>query len=227
MRILGIALLVGCSKSAPPAAAVDDAVTAAPPEEEAPAPGGIDRLPEDHVHGGTERAAEDIDMIVIHTVGGPTCEGGEVRFSPAGEDARYWRDWFESQGSTSIHYVVGREGDVAQQRPELRTAGHVSFGGVRDGVNARSIGIELVNRGDGVDPFPDSQIAALEKLVTEIAVRYELGAADVYGHSELDPRPLDPPCEAHPRRVDPGPLFPMDQLKKAVVVASTRAAVLK
>ncbi|MEM6929061.1 MAG: N-acetylmuramoyl-L-alanine amidase, partial [Myxococcota bacterium] len=196
-------------------------------EEVARGIASIDRLPEDHAHGGQAREAGSIDMVVIHTIGGQYCADGELERSPAGKDAVYWRDWFETQGGKSIHYIVGREGDIAQQRPELRTAGHVAFNGVKENVNARSIGIELVNRGDGEDPFPEAQLVALEELVSDIAIRHELAAADVYTHAELDTRMLDAPCDAHRRNVDPGPLFPMARLKKSVVVAATRAAVLR
>jgi len=202
-------LFVSCAKTpAPPEVAVPDPV----PAEEVPVL-EIDRLPEDHPHGGSARSAAAIDMVVIHTVGGQVCEDGEVTFSPAGRDAVFWRDWFETQGGKSIHYVVGREGDIAQQRPELRTAGHVAFNGVVEDVNARSIGIELVNRGDGVDPFPEAQLDALSALVAGLATRYDIGPDELFTHAELDTRMLEPPCNAHRRNVDPGSLFDMERLR--------------
>ncbi|MEO0605230.1 MAG: hypothetical protein AAF211_27620, partial [Myxococcota bacterium] len=118
MRSLALALMFACSsKSTPPAPAVEAAEPTEPAavEEEAEEEvvqgiSDIDRLPEDHEHGGQAREASSIDMVVIHTVGGQYCADGELARSPAGKDAVYWRDWFETQGGKSIHYIVGREG---------------------------------------------------------------------------------------------------------------------
>ncbi|MEQ9315430.1 MAG: N-acetylmuramoyl-L-alanine amidase, partial [Henriciella sp.] len=74
---------------------------------------------------------------------------------------------------------------------------------------------ELVNDGDGEDPFPPVQIEALTMLVKNLAADYDLGAGDIYSHSELDPRKLSG-CGDNYRRVDPGPLFPMDTIKAAI-----------
>ncbi|MFN7163954.1 MAG: N-acetylmuramoyl-L-alanine amidase [Hyphomonas sp.] len=177
----------------------------------------IDRLPEDFPHGGDARTAGEIDLIVVHSIGGPTCRDGAIYFTPAGGDAVFWRDWFLGEGGKSIHYVIGREGDIAQQRPELRTAGHVSFGGIMTAVNRRSIGIELVNRGDGIEPFPEAQIAALNALVAEIAARYGLPPHALVTHAALDDR-MQPDCGGLPlrRNLDPGPLFPLQDVRAAI-----------
>jgi N-acetylmuramoyl-L-alanine amidase len=177
----------------------------------------IDQLPQDFPHGGEARSAEDIDLIVVHSIGGPTCRDGAVYFTPANGNAVFWRDWFLGEGGKSIHYVIGREGDIAQQRPELRTAGHVSFGGIMTMVNRRSIGIELVNRGDGIEPFPEVQITALKALVAEVAARYGLPPEALVTHAALDDR-MQPDCGGEPlrRNLDPGPLFPLEDVRAAI-----------
>lgn len=177
----------------------------------------VDRLPEDFPHGGDVRAQEEIDLIVIHTIGGPTCRNGAVYFTPANGSAVFWRNWFLDETGKSIHYIVGREGDIAQQRPELRTAGHVSFGGIVQFVNRRSIGVELVNRGDGVEPFPETQLAATQALVAEIAARYGLGPEALVTHAALDDR-MQADCGGVPlrRNLDPGPLFPLEDVRAAI-----------
>lgn len=164
---------------------------------------------------GSPRAASDIDLIVIHTIGGPICENDEIRYEEISGSAIEWRDWFLEQTDKSIHYIVGRDGDIAAQRPDLRTAGHVSYHGIIPNVNKRSIGIELVNNGDGIDPFSEVQLAATEALVAELARRYGIGADRVRTHAELDTRPIGG-CNGHPRRVDPNILFPMERMQAAI-----------
>jgi N-acetylmuramoyl-L-alanine amidase len=207
---LGLSACIAMAPSETPGASVE--TKKVPPTDIV-----IDRLPDDFPHGGEARTANEIDLIVIHSIGGPTCKDGAVYFTPAGGPAVFWRDWFLDQSNKSIHYVVGREGDIAQQRPELRTAGHVSFGGIMARVNQRSIGIELVNRGNGVEPFPEAQISALKELVAEIAARYDLPPEAIVTHAALDDR-VQGECGGQPlrRNLDPGPLFPLDQVRAAI-----------
>ena len=67
-------------------------------------------------------------------------------------------------------------------------------------VNARSIGIELVNPGHefGYRAFPEAQIAALITLCHGILSRHPIPPARVLGHSDVAPA----------RKEDPGELFP-------------------
>ena len=44
----------------------------------------------------------------------------------------------------------------------------------RQHVNDFSIGIELVNLNDGIDPFPAQQISALRQLLKTIALRHPI-----------------------------------------------------
>lgn len=209
--------LAGCTSGPPPELA---RLRVEPERTTMSVPPGtlaIDVLPEDFPHGGEVRAAAEIDLIVVHSIGGPRCQDGAIDFTPAGGNAQFWRDWFLGEAGRSIHYVVGREGDIAQQRPELRTAGHVSFGGIMTQVNRRSIGIELVNRGDGIETFPEPQIAALKALVAEISARYGLPPEALVTHAALDDR-MQPDCGGVPlrRNLDPGPLFPLENVRAAI-----------
>lgn len=175
----------------------------------------IDRLPATYVQGGEPRDVTTINMIVIHTLGGPDCQNGKIAFDDFPGSAVKWRDWFTQQTDKSIHYVVDRAGRIAQQRPEDRTAGHVSPEAAPE-VNQRSIGIEIANRGDGKEPFPEVQIAAVIALVRDIAARRHLGPDAIRAHSELDTRILTCAGTPYPRKMDPGPLFPMARLKAAI-----------
>jgi len=57
----------------------------------------------------------------------------------------------------------------------------------RVGVNDFSIGIELVNRNDGIDPFPAEQIQAMRKLLKGILSRHPV--RNIVTHYEC----ADPP----------------------------------
>ena len=97
----------------------------------------------------------------------------------------------------SCHWLVDRDGTVTGLVDEGRRAWHAGrsrWGAARD-VNARSVGIELVN--DGAEPFVEAQMAALEGLLGEVLGRHGIPPERVVGHSDVAPG----------RKVDPGPLF--------------------
>jgi len=85
---------------------------------------------------------------------------------------------FEATDSrVSAHYTIGRDGTIVTHVPEDRRAWHAGQSRMKDGrtqVNDFSIGIELVNRNDGVDPFPASQIHALRRLLKSIMSRHAI-----------------------------------------------------
>ena len=118
---------------------------------------------------------DTVREIIIHATGGPSCQRGEIVFSPAGDVDRM-RRFFEASPHVSIHYIVGRDGEVAASVPETEVAFHVV------GRNDESIGIELINAGDGLDPYPARQIDALATLVQAIRQRWSVPLADVKGH---------------------------------------------
>ena len=87
---------------------------------------------------------------------------------------------------------------------ESRRAWHAgvgSWGSVTD-VNSASIGIELQNIGHA--PFPEPQMAGLERLLAAIFARWSLGPQAVIGHSDLAPT----------RKADPGPHFDWRRLAR-------------
>ena len=51
----------------------------------------------------------------------------------------------------------------------------------RSNVNAFSIGIELVNKNDGQDPYPIEQLESLAWLVNSLANKYKISAKRVVG----------------------------------------------
>ncbi len=151
----------------------------------------------------------DVTMVVIHAIGGPMCKGDKVVFTGAPGNAKKWIKYFENHDEVSIHYVVDRQGNVEAGIDEDRIAWHVY------GSNSRSIGIELVNRGDGQEEYPTEQVAALVELVKKIKNRHP-GIAKIVRHSDVDQRTK--PCggKEFNRKQDPGPKFPFEAFLASV-----------
>jgi N-acetyl-anhydromuramyl-L-alanine amidase AmpD len=159
--------------------------------------------------GGPPRT-EPIDMVVIHATGGPTCDEatGQPVWIKAGTLADDIRT-IEAHPVLGIHYMIDRDGTIRASVPEDRVAYHVYT------YSGRSIAIELVNDGDGVDPFPQAQLDALVGLMRDIVARRGVAREGVRRHSDLDHGHMA--CDkARRRKVDPGAAFPFRAVLDAV-----------
>ncbi|HSR80976.1 MAG TPA: N-acetylmuramoyl-L-alanine amidase [Hyphomicrobiaceae bacterium] len=161
---------------------------------------------------------EFVDRIIVHAIGGPSCDGSRLVFSGAPGDAQRWKDFFDRHPFLGIHYVVDRDGLVLASTPEDRVANHALNN------NATSIGIELVHEGDGIEPFGKRQIDALIGLLKSIRSRYEVPLEDIKSHSEVDARTF--PCggSLYRTKMDPGANFPWGRLRAAVGTEPARSA---
>jgi N-acetylmuramoyl-L-alanine amidase len=134
-----------------------------------------------------------IDMLVLHYTGMKTADEALARLC-------------DPEAKVSAHYTVGTDGRVFAHVPEARRAWHagVSYWAGEANVNARSIGIELVNPGHefGYVPFAQAQIVALIDLAHGILARHAITPTRVLGHSDVAPA----------RKLDPGELFPWKHL---------------
>lgn len=115
----------------------------------------------------------------------------------------------DASAKVSAHYLIDEDGDVVglvEEEYRAWHAGVASWRGAND-INARSIGIELVNPGHefGLTPFPKPQMRALEELALDIVARHAIAARNVVGHSDVAPR----------RKQDPGELFDWLRLHRA------------
>ena len=136
-----------------------------------------------------------IDMLVLHYTGMKTAEEALARLC-------------DPAAKVSAHYTIDRDGRVYRHVAEEMRAWHagVSYWAGETNVNARSIGIELVNPGHefGYVPFSEPQIAALIDLAHGIRQRHAIASARVIGHSDVAPA----------RKEDPGELFPWRELSE-------------
>jgi N-acetylmuramoyl-L-alanine amidase len=136
------------------------------------------------------------DMIVLHYTGMQTGEAALERLR-------------DPAARVSSHYLVEGDGRIFRLAPEERRAWHagVSFWKGERGLNAVSIGVEIVNPGHewGYRPFPDAQIDAVIALLADIRGRWSVSNDRILAHSDIAPT----------RKKDPGELFPWAKLAAA------------
>ncbi|WP_419956596.1 N-acetylmuramoyl-L-alanine amidase [Neoroseomonas rubea] len=136
-----------------------------------------------------------IDMLVLHYTG--------MRTGP--EAIARLRD---PAAKVSSHYVVEEDGAVFRLVAEEHRAFHAGISHWRGhaGLNARSIGIEIVNPGHewGYRDFPALQMAAVCDLCLDILARHPIPARNVVAHSDIAPD----------RKQDPGELFDWEGLAR-------------
>ena len=134
-----------------------------------------------------------VSLCVLHYTGMKTGEEALARMR-------------DPEAQVSAHYMVEEDGRVFRLVSEDRRAWHAGVAEWRGqtDINARSVGIEIVNPGHewGYRSFPEEQIRAVLALVGEITTRHGIGPAGVIGHSDVAPD----------RKEDPGELFPWDRL---------------
>jgi N-acetylmuramoyl-L-alanine amidase len=141
-------------------------------------------------------ADQPVDILLIHYTGMQTGAAAIARLT-------------DEASRVSAHYTVDEDGTIYAHVPEDQRAWHAGksyWAGTVD-VNARSIGIEIVNPGHefGYRSFPDAQIAAVIELSLDILSRHAVPPERVLGHSDVAPA----------RKQDPGELFPWQTLAQA------------
>ena len=107
----------------------------------------------------------------------------------------------DPEARVSCHYLIAEDGQVLRMVPEEKRAWHAgqSYWRGLQGLNASSIGIEIVNPGHefGYRPFTAQQMNALVPLLAGIVERHQVPPANIVGHSDIAPA----------RKQDPGELF--------------------
>jgi len=139
-----------------------------------------------------------VDILLMHYTGMETGAAAVARLT-------------DPEARVSAHYTVDEDGTIYAHVPEDKRAWHAGlsyWAGARD-INARSIGIEIVNPGHefGYRSFPDVQIEAVIALSLDILSRHAVPPERVIGHSDVAPA----------RKTDPGELFPWRKLARAAV----------
>jgi N-acetylmuramoyl-L-alanine amidase len=131
-----------------------------------------------------DRRGRRVELVVLHYTAMPSCAEALDRLcDPAAE--------------VSAHYLIDADGMLLSLVDEGARAWHAGAGMWRGegDVNSRSIGIELANPGDR--PYPEPQMAALERLLADVLHRHGLPPEAVIAHSDMAPG----------RKGDPGVRF--------------------
>lgn len=150
----------------------------------------------------TTYTSKNIDSRVQYLVIHFTSEG----FEPS------LRTLTAGNGTVSSHYLVRDDPPTVYRLvDEDKRAWHAGASSWRGQtqLNAASIGIEIVNRGEiggrgsGVwEEYPPAQMEVVMALVRDIVKRHAIRPERVVGHSDIAPQ----------RKVDPGPRFPWKRL---------------
>ncbi|MFN8576073.1 MAG: N-acetylmuramoyl-L-alanine amidase [Candidatus Sericytochromatia bacterium] len=136
-----------------------------------------------------------IDTIIIHHT------------APFASLTRVGYFFQDINSRVSAHYTVGKEGLIIQSVDEKNRAWHAGPSGWlgKTNVNDFSIGIEILNDGDGKDPFTPLQYNALVNLVSYLMKKHNVPLERVVGHRDIG-YPLG-------RKVDPADNFDWKMFK--------------
>ncbi|MBC7545729.1 MAG: N-acetylmuramoyl-L-alanine amidase [Candidatus Sericytochromatia bacterium] len=116
----------------------------------------------------------------------PTCI--VLHHTAATADANATAKFFASpKAKVSAHFVVDRTGYIVRCVQDAKMAHHAGvsqFQGMTD-VNQFSLGIEIANVGDHVEPYPPAQVAAVVKLTAALASKYRIPVSNVTRHRDI------------------------------------------
>lgn len=158
-----------------------------------------------------KRDVDTIDMIVLHCTELPTLA-----------EARQYAEkilYKKTRTGNAGHYYIDRDGQVYRYVKDDRTAHHVK------GYNGQAIGLEIVNRGRyphwfvstrqiPTEEYTPGQIESVIRLITYLKKKYP-GISTLKRHSDLDREKIkaeDKPEILIRRKIDPGPLFPWEEV---------------
>jgi N-acetylmuramoyl-L-alanine amidase len=142
-----------------------------------------------------DERGQAISIVVLHYTGMENAESAIARLR-------------DPVAAVSCHYLIAEDGQILRMVAEDKRAWHAgqSYWRGQTGLNACSVGIEIVNPGHefGYRPFTEEQMEALIPLLAGIVDRYQVPRANVVGHSDIAPA----------RKQDPGELFDWPRLAR-------------
>lgn len=86
--------------------------------------------------------------------------------------------WFRNtESQVSAHFTIGKDGSIVQHLSTFDRAWHAGVSvdaENRRNVNHFSVGIEIVNKGDGSEPWTEEQLNAVEHIVSVLCRRHPI-----------------------------------------------------
>lgn len=140
------------------------------------------------------RPRGEISAMVIHATANSTLQGVI--------------SWFNNPNAqASAHYTIDKDGTIVQHVQDMNRAWHagISSWQGRPNLNDWSIGVELVNLNNGLDPYPEAQHQANVTLVAYLCSRYNVKPELIVAHYDVSPG----------RKTDPRG-YDMDRLRREV-----------
>lgn len=146
-----------------------------------------------------------IDYVIAHHTAGANTPAEYIARNPGiggslSSQLHLARNGVVTLCGVGIAYHAGLD-DTGKWMPGYVTRPSASGPKSFTGANARSIGIEAVNAGDGSQPWPQVQMDAYYRSVAAILWYLGLPVSRVLGHKEIAPR----------RKIDPN--FSMDEFR--------------
>lgn len=126
-------------------------------------------------HRNDRPAGTKIDAIVLHH----TANTGDAK--------NIGTFFLDPAAKVSAHYIVDKTGYLVQSVDDTKRSWHAGksiFNGRKE-VNDFSIGIEICNVGDNVDPYPDAQYNSLIKLLGYLVQTYNIPVSNITRHRDI------------------------------------------
>ncbi len=170
LAVMTAAALSGCGGLT----ATIDASNAAPPVSAAAVP-APDAAWYPSPNFNARPAGMAIDTILLHH----TASAGNAEST-----ARYFAN---PAAQVSSHYIVDRDGSIIRCVQDVDRAWHAGvseFDG-RPNVNNYSIGIEICNVGDNIEPYPNAQVYATMRLSAYLVEEYGIPLSHITRHRDV------------------------------------------
>lgn len=153
----------------------------------------------------SSRNGRAIGMIVVHATAG----------KKAGDIQTLTNDKVPLKKRVSCHYYITKDGTIYQLVDDSDAAWHAGasswMGLDSEDIQLISIGIELENLNDGVDPYPDVQYRALVALTRDLVNRHRIPGEMLVRHVDIAPK----------RKTDPRG-FPWQRFKQDVYMPAAK-----
>ena len=194
--LCGLALSVGLLTSAqrgPIVPFVPDPKVPMPAAKEWKDPGYLKIVWIQSPNCDSRKAGSPVDTIVIHSTAIDSLEKTTEVFQRTKENP------------VSAHFTIGKDGSIVQNVSTFQRAWHAGVSkdaSGRQSVNHYSIGIELVNKDDGKDGYPEAQLQALCGIIAEMRRRFPIKQLVSHEFIAIPPG----------RKIDPAN-FPWERLK--------------